>query len=67
MLERDRIPNWIIILMFVGLYSTWSTTYLAIYYMVKTIPPYMSSGLRFLVAGALLYTFARFRNKEKLS
>lgn len=67
MLERDRIPKWIIILMFVGLYSTWSTTYLAIYYMVKTIPPYMSSGLRFLVAGALLYTFARFRNKEKLS
>jgi drug/metabolite transporter (DMT)-like permease len=62
---EKRFPNWLIVLMFAGLYTTWSTTYLAIYYMVKTIPPYLSSGLRFLVAGAILYGFARIKNKNE--
>ncbi|KUK57203.1 MAG: Uncharacterized protein XD80_1523, partial [Synergistales bacterium 53_16] len=44
----------IVFLMFVGLYTTWSTTYLAIAYMVETIPPYLSAGLRFLAAGGIL-------------
>jgi len=65
---KRRFPKWLIVLMFAGLYTTWSTTYLAIYYMVKTIPPYLSSGLRFLVAGAVLYAFTRMKNKgEKIS
>ena len=53
----------IVFLMFVGLYTTWSTTYLAIAYMVETIPPYLSAGLRFLAAGGILYAFASTRPK----
>ncbi|MGC9372160.1 MAG: EamA family transporter [Thermovirgaceae bacterium] len=63
-MENDKNPGLsrgLILLMFLGLYTTWSTTYLAIAYMVQTIPPYLSSGLRFVVAGGLLYTFAATR------
>ena len=55
------IPRWLIVAMFAALYITWSTTFLAIHYMVLTIPPYLSSGMRFLVAGAILYAVARSR------
>lgn len=57
------IPRWLIVTMFAALYVTWSTTYLAIHYMVLTIPPYLSSGMRFLVAGAILYAIARPRSE----
>jgi len=49
------VPKWLIPVMFAGLYTAWSTTYLAIHYMVLTMPPYLASGLRFLVAGAILF------------
>ncbi|MDO9509598.1 MAG: EamA family transporter [Thermovirgaceae bacterium] len=57
------ISRWLIIAMFAALYVTWSTTYLAIHYMVLTIPPYLSSGMRFLVAGGILYAIARPRTQ----
>jgi drug/metabolite transporter (DMT)-like permease len=42
-------------------YSIWSSTYLALRYMVVDMPPMASSGARFLIAGAVLYTFLRAR------
>src|SRR4029453_9714709 len=33
----------------------WGSTYLAIRVMVETIPPLLGSGVRFLLAGAVLY------------
>ncbi|MFP4482304.1 MAG: EamA family transporter [Thermovirgaceae bacterium] len=63
-MKKDKTPGLsrgLIFLMFLGLYATWSTTYLAIAYMVETIPPYLSSGLRFIAAGGLLYIFAATR------
>ncbi len=57
--SQAPVPRWLIVAMFAALYVTWSTTYLAIHYMVLTIPPYLASGARFLVAGGLLYAFAR--------
>lgn len=35
-------------------YLVWGSTYLAIKVSVETLPPFLSSGLRFLLAGALL-------------
>jgi len=57
--SQAQIPGWLIIAMFAALYVTWSTTYLAIHYMVLTIPPYLASGARFIVAGSILYVFSR--------
>src|SRR5512136_417414 len=43
----------------VAVYIVWGSTYLAIRFTVETIPPFLSAGIRFLVAGAILYAFSR--------
>ncbi|MGH8890481.1 MAG: EamA family transporter [Acidothermaceae bacterium] len=42
----------------VVVYVVWGSTYLGIRYVVASLPPYLSAGVRFLVAGALLFPFA---------
>ena len=49
---------------FAAVYLVWGSTYLAIKYAVQTIPPYLMGGSRFLVAGAILYIWARMRGSE---
>ncbi len=57
--------TWKIISAFAALYVIWGTTYLAIGMMVKTIPPYLGAGSRFLAAGTLLYAFLRVRGAPR--
>ena len=38
-------------------YIVWGSTYLAIAYVVDTLPPILSGGIRFTVAGSLLLAF----------
>ncbi len=42
-------------------YVVWGSTYLAIRFAVETIPPFLMAGVRFLIAGALLYAWVRAR------
>ena len=46
---------------FASIYIIWGSTYLAIRYAVQTIPPFLMGGLRFVISGALLYAWARYR------
>jgi drug/metabolite transporter (DMT)-like permease len=41
-----------------SVWAFWGGTYLAIRLVVRTMPPFLSASVRFLVAGALLYAFA---------
>jgi drug/metabolite transporter (DMT)-like permease len=50
-----------IIAAFASIYLVWGSTYLAIRYAVQTIPPFIMGGLRFLISGALLYLWTRYR------
>ena len=50
-----------IIAAFASIYLVWGSTYLAIRYAIETIPPFIMGGARFLVSGALLYVWARYR------
>ncbi len=43
------------------LYVIWGSTYLAIRFNVETSPPFMATALRFLIAGGVLYLYARPR------
>jgi len=52
---------------FSAVYFVWGCTYLAIRYAVQTIPPFLTAGLRFLVAGVVLYGFARVRGSASPS
>ncbi|HEX5759939.1 MAG TPA: drug/metabolite exporter YedA [Thermoanaerobaculia bacterium] len=42
-----------------AVYLIWGSTYLAIRFAIETIPPFLMAGARFLVAGVLLYVWAR--------
>jgi len=46
---------------FVAVYIVWGSTYLAIRFAIETLPPFFMAGVRFVVAGALLYWWARRR------
>jgi drug/metabolite transporter (DMT)-like permease len=50
-----------IIAAFASIYIIWGSTYLAIRYAIETIPPFIMGGVRFLISGALLYIWARYR------
>jgi drug/metabolite transporter (DMT)-like permease len=40
-----------------SVYIIWGSTYLAIAYVVETLPPFLAAGARFLAAGGLLLAF----------
>jgi drug/metabolite transporter (DMT)-like permease len=42
-------------------YVVWGSTYLAIAVAVRTLPPFLMSSVRFLLAGAVLYAWSRRR------
>ncbi len=42
-------------------YVIWGSTYLAIRFVVEALPPFLTAGIRFLVAGAILYGWLRFK------
>ncbi len=46
---------------FATIYLVWGSTYLGIRICVESMPPFLMAGARFLVAGALLLAFLRFR------
>jgi drug/metabolite transporter (DMT)-like permease len=45
-------------LAFAAIYLLWGSTYLAIRYSVETIPPLLTAGIRFSVAGSILFAWA---------
>jgi drug/metabolite transporter (DMT)-like permease len=50
---------------FASIYVIWGSTYLAISYAIRTIPPFLMGGTRFLISGALLYAWARARGATR--
>ena len=50
---------------FAAIYIIWGSTYLGIKYAIESIPPFMVGGVRFLIAGTLLYAWARFKSGVK--
>jgi drug/metabolite transporter (DMT)-like permease len=48
-----------------AVYVIWGSTYLAIRFAIETIPPFLMAATRYLVAGALLYTWARLRGAPR--
>ncbi|MEI2690397.1 MAG: EamA family transporter [Anaerolineae bacterium] len=46
---------------FAAVYVIWGSTYLAIRIAIETMPPFAMAGIRFVIAGALLYGWQRWR------
>ena len=52
-----------VILAFAAIYVLWGSTYLAIRIAVQQVPPFFAAGIRFFIAGALLYAVMRFSGR----
>jgi drug/metabolite transporter (DMT)-like permease len=50
----------LLIVAFAAVYILWGSTYLGIKYVIETLPPLISAGARFLLAGATLFIVGRF-------
>ena len=56
-----------VILAFFAIYVLWGATFLAIRVAVLEVPPFLMAGLRFFLAGSLLYGFMRLRGEPSPS
>src|SRR4030088_984503 len=65
--SRGRRVDMRVLLAFAAIYILLGATFLAIRIAVLEIPPFFSSGVRFLIAGALLYVFMRLRGQPSPS
>jgi drug/metabolite transporter (DMT)-like permease len=54
-----RPAAWKLLLAFAIIYLVWGSTYLAIRIGVREIPPFLMAGLRFTVAGAVMWAWMR--------
>jgi drug/metabolite transporter (DMT)-like permease len=54
-----------IVAAFLAVYIIWGSTYFAIKVAIQTMPPFLMAGLRFLVAGVLVYGWLRLRGAER--
>src|SRR3981081_353540 len=52
-------PRVAVVAHFASIYLIWGSTYLAILFAIRSIPPLLMAGARFLLAGIILYTAAR--------
>jgi drug/metabolite transporter (DMT)-like permease len=52
---------WKVLLAFAIIYFVWGSTFLAIRVGVREVPPFLLAGMRFLVAGIILYGWMRAR------
>src|SRR5712692_3020811 len=61
-MEATSKPRaWKVLLAFAIIYFVWGSTFLAIRVGVREVPPFLLAGMRFLVAGIVLYVWMRVR------
>jgi drug/metabolite transporter (DMT)-like permease len=58
-------PYAMVIAAFAAIYLIWGSTYLGIRFAVETLPPFLMASARFLIAGGLLYAWARWRGAQR--
>ncbi len=52
---------------FAALYLIWGSTYLAILFAIESIPPFLMAGVRFFLAGIIMFAFARLQGAPRPS
>lgn len=63
----ERPSTALLVAAFAAVYVVWGSTYLAIKFAIETLPPFLMAGARFLIAGFILYVWARARGAERPS
>lgn len=60
----SRPSSWRVLLAFAIIYFVWGSTFLAIRVGVREVPPFLLAGLRFLIAGIVLYAWMRAKGTQ---
>jgi len=66
-MNENKKHFWLIILAFFTIYIVWGSTYLANSWGVKSVPPFLFAGSRFLIAGIILLGIARLFKPIKIT
>jgi drug/metabolite transporter (DMT)-like permease len=53
--------TWKVLVAFAIIYFVWGSTFLAIRVGVREVPPFLLAGMRFLIAGVVLFLWMRFK------
>jgi drug/metabolite transporter (DMT)-like permease len=61
----ERPSKIAILAAFAALYLIWGSTYLGILFAIQSIPPFLMAGVRFFLAGIILFAIARFQGAPK--
>jgi drug/metabolite transporter (DMT)-like permease len=61
MKEASAPSRGALILAFAVIYLVWGSTYLGIRVAVATMPPFLMAGMRFAIAGGLMFSFLKLR------
>jgi drug/metabolite transporter (DMT)-like permease len=67
MSEQARASALKVAIALAAVYVIWGSTYLAIRFAIETLPPFLMAAARFLIAGGLLYGWARFKGAPRPS
>lgn len=59
--KPTRFDRFGVVLALLALYVIWGSTYLGMRFAIESFPPFLMVGIRFLIAGTLLYSFLRVR------
>jgi len=62
---QSKPSNISIIVAFLAIYIIWGSTYTGIKYAIQSIPPLLMSGIRYFIAGLILYLFALAKGAPK--
>jgi len=65
--DKAHRPAWKTLLAFAIIYFVWGSTFLAIRVGVREVPPFLCAGMRFLVAGLVLYGWMIARGERSPS
>ncbi len=57
----DSVARWRVLAAYAAVYIIWGSTYLAIRVAITTLPPFLMAGVRFTIAGTLLFLWSRRR------
>lgn len=59
--RASTAPRWLVLAAFAAVYLVWGSTYFGIAIAVRTLPPHIMAGIRFIIAGGIMFLFLRWR------
>jgi drug/metabolite transporter (DMT)-like permease len=63
-MTKNTAPTLLTAFAFFSIYIIWGATYLAVIYGLKSFPPFILVGLRYSIAGIILFAWCRLRGEK---